>query len=371
MKIEIDIKISFFSENIVYYLGNDSTVVIPSYYSMIQLDRDNILNFENKEELDKIMQSQIASMQINTGYFQVKTNTDEDYSTELITDVQTWYQGLIEEQFPLSIKLPTNLSKAQNGNGVEDVVDGLGAQLQIGRVKSFDIKVDDDPVVTVDSAQDYYSYLNSKPAYVENLEITNVIYCEKIYYVGSDIPISNIGAISGNVTEVTIPSIITDIERNGLAGCSNLNIRYQGTIDQWASINFKGVWSYVNNVDLYVNGELIKEITLNYNINDYSFYGIGSIVKVTINEKVKSIGYEAFRFCSNLNEIVIESKDIYQAATGQSQAGYLLQKATTVKVLKTIDDGSNTFLSTTGGYTLDDSSDPKYNIYTKDRKSVV
>ena len=39
--------------------------------------------------------------------------------------------------------------------------------------------------------------------------------------------------------------------------------------------------------------------------------------------------------------------------------------ATTVKVLKTIEDGSNTYLSSTNGFSVDKESDEKYNIYTK------
>ena len=370
-----------FYENTVYYLGNDSTVVIPSSYSMIQLDGDNILNFENKEELDKIMQSQIASMQINTGYFQVKTSNDEEYSTELITDVQTWYQGLTEDQFPLSIKLPTNLSKAQNGNGVEDVVERLGTQLLIGRVKSFDIKVDDDPVVTVDSLEDYNAINTPEIHYSTNLEISNIVYFEKVFYVGNEVIVSQLGGIAGSFTEVVIPASIIATEHYLFKDNTTLETVTFEEGSQLQSLSYGMFMDCRNlkNIEIPSSVTVIEDLVFYgcssltsieipegvTSIGNNAFYGCSGLTEIVIPEKVKNIGAWAFNVCPNLTNITIESKDIYQAATGQSQAGYLLQKATTVKVLKTIDDGSNTFLSTTGGYTLDDSSDPKYNIYTK------
>ena len=125
-------------------------------------------------------------------------------------------------------------------------------------------------------------------------------------------------------------------------------------------------------------------------IGEYAFYGCSSLTSITLPSNLTSIGRYAFSSCSNLTEItlpsslieigsgafescnklttvVIESDDIYKAAngTGYDQAGRLLLYATTVKVLKTIDDGSNTYLSSTNGFSVDKESDEKYNIYTK------
>ena len=100
-------------------------------------------------------------------------------------------------------------------------------------------------------------------------------------------------------------------------------------------------------------------------IGDRAFYNCSSLTSITLPSSLIKIGSGAFESCDKLTTVVIESEDIYKVATSAYYAGYLLYYATTVKVLKTIDGGSNTFLSTTGGYTLDDSSDPKYNIYTK------
>ena len=99
-------------------------------------------------------------------------------------------------------------------------------------------------------------------------------------------------------------------------------------------------------------------------IGEYAFQYC-SLTSITIPEGVTQIGEYAFSGCSNLTSVVIESDDIYKAAneTDYNQIGYLLEYATTVKVLKKIDDGSNTYLSST--FSVDKESDEKYNIYTK------
>ena len=102
-------------------------------------------------------------------------------------------------------------------------------------------------------------------------------------------------------------------------------------------------------------------------IGRYAFSSCSNLTEITLPSSLIEIGSGAFESCKKLTAVVIESDDIYKAAngTGYNKAGYLLQYATTVKVLKTIDDGSNTYLSSTNGFSVDKESDEKYNIYTK------
>ena len=227
--------------------------------------------------------------------------------------------------------------------------------------------------------------------------------------INKDIPAYAFDDID-SLTKVTIREGVTSIGNNAFYDCSNLtDIYYEGTLEQWLEISFGGSWSAGGN--LYINNDLEDEITINKDIPAYAFYNIDSLTKVTIREGVTSIGdvtfYDcdnltsitlpssltsigksafyncynltsitipegvtsigrsAFETCNKLTTVVIESDDIYKVASGSHYTGSLLQYATTVKVLKTIDDGSNTYLSSTGGYTLDSTSDEKYNIYTK------
>ena len=193
-----------------------------------------------------------------------------------------------------------------------------------------------------------------------------------------------------DLTSVTIPEGVTSFSDYAFSSGSNLlEIRYEGTLDQWLNIDFGSYWSTNSNdvVNLYINDNLVTEVTINKDIPDHAFYSIDSLTKVTLGEGVTSIGAwafdgctsltsitipegvtsigeYAFSVCTNLTTVVIESDDIYKIATSASSAGSLLEYATTVKVLKTIDDGSSIYLSLMGGFTLDE-SDPTYNVYTK------
>ena len=102
-----------------------------------------------------------------------------------------------------------------------------------------------------------------------------------------------------SLNKVTLGENVTLIGNGAFSYCSNLDIYYQGTMDQWLEIIFDYPgWS---NCNLYIDDTLVTEITINKNINDYAFYGISSLTKVTIEEGVTSIGGSAFYGSSNLD----------------------------------------------------------------------
>ena len=105
-----------------------------------------------------------------------------------------------------------------------------------------------------------------------------------------------------NLTEITLPSSLKSIGYRAFDNCSNLTeIYYQGTMDQWLNMTFEYSWlPSNNNTNLYINNELVDEITINADIPSYAFYGIDSITKVTIGEGVTGIGSWAFSSCSSL-----------------------------------------------------------------------
>ena len=225
---------------------------------------------------------------------------------------------------------------------------------------------------------------NSTNSYVLLMDVVDTSVSDFAVNSGCKIINTNFAGCS-NLSNVTIPASVSFIYTKP----NSKNIHYQGTLNQWLDISFKNSSSSGDN--LYINNnQLVEEITISKNVKDFAFHGIDSLTKVTIVEGVTAISSGAFSSCSNLSEIVlpstltliadgtfqectslktvtIASEEIYSIVTGigLDNAGGLLANATTVKVLKTIDDGSNTYLSSTDEFTLDNTSDPTYNIYTK------
>ena len=207
-------------------------------------------------------------------------------------------------------------------------VDYLGSIDQFALINSYRLLNNaklyiDDQLITevvidtevVNSAFQGYKYLE-KVTLTENVkEISDSAFsgCTGLTSVTIPEGVESLGhyAFSGcsSLTEVTIPASVTSIGYMALLFDSDdiVKIYYQGTIDQWASLNIgsKGAGYSNKNLHLYIDGELADEITINTNVNFNVFNGIESITKVTIGEGVTSIGSSAFYYCSNLTEITL------------------------------------------------------------------
>ena len=104
---------------------------------------------------------------------------------------------------------------------------------------------------------------------------------------------------------VVLPSTLTKIDSDAFSNSSNINyVNFNGTIDQWASIDFFKETSnpvyYSKN--LYINGELAEDIVIE-NVENYAFINCESLKNVYISDGVKTIGRSAFEHCSNLEII--------------------------------------------------------------------
>ena len=172
-------------------------------------------------------------------------------------------------------------------------------------------------------------------------------------------------AYCNNLTSITVASgnsvyhssgnsIIETATKKLIAGCKNTIIPSDG------SVTTIGEDSFHYCVELsYI--EIPDSITT---IEESAFWRCRSLDTIVIGESVVSIGDSAFGDCKSTN-VTIKSNYVYtNAGTGRSQCGYLLENATTVRVLTScIGTSRNSYLESTANFTK--TIDGEYTVYTK------
>ena len=109
---------------------------------------------------------------------------------------------------------------------------------------------------------------------------------------------------------ITIPDSVTRIGNWAFYGCTSLTSVNISDIASWCTISFgnhsANPLSYAKN--LYVNGELVKEIVIPNSVTSiggYAFCDCTSLEGITIPDSVTSIGGAAFCRCTSLKGITI------------------------------------------------------------------
>ena len=108
---------------------------------------------------------------------------------------------------------------------------------------------------------------------------------------------------------VVIPASINKIEIGAFDYCDNIASIYITDVAAWCNISFDSFLLNRFANDLYLNGELVKDIVIPEGviaIPPQAFCGT-SIESVVIYEGVISIGHSAFENCNNLKEVTIPS----------------------------------------------------------------
>ena len=113
-----------------------------------------------------------------------------------------------------------------------------------------------------------------------------------------------------NLKGIWIPNSVTSIGKWAFEYCPALESVHISNLSAWCRIDFEDMFSnplyYADN--LYLNGELVAELTIPSDItqiNNYTFYGCNCLTNITIPNSVTTIGYEAFRDCFNLTRVTI------------------------------------------------------------------
>ena len=112
-----------------------------------------------------------------------------------------------------------------------------------------------------------------------------------------------------SLERVTIGNHVTSIGGSAFLGCSNLNGVYIRDLSAWCKISFS-YWTYSNplsnGVKLYLNNIEVTELTIPSDITeikDNAFEGCISLTSLTISDSITSIGEWTFSGCSNLKSI--------------------------------------------------------------------
>ena len=130
-----------------------------------------------------------------------------------------------------------------------------------------------------------------------------------------------------SLKSILIPTGLTSIGADAFLHCNNLSTVHISDISAWCNISLSNIGSCptVNGGNLYLNGEVIKDLVLPNDvssISDYTFYNCYGLTSITLPHQLKMVKKGAFKGCSNLTSLTIPAsvEFIFQEAFADCNA---------------------------------------------------
>ena len=152
------------------------------------------------------------------------------------------------------------------------------------------------------------------PSSIVEIKPYTFIDCKSLTSVKLHSAVTSIGsnafAECENLSTINIPASITSIGKSAFGGCKSLSSVYIANITSWCNIDFEDASAnpLCYSACMYIDDKAVTEVSIPSTITEikpYTFYGCNSLTSVTIGNSVTTIGDCAFSGCSNITSVTL------------------------------------------------------------------